>query len=326
MDAFSPFNSIFEDFSPCVDNAYCFKLACVGPKQCSLCYSSKENVNAILVEDLNEHRGCLASKDKLKAEELGTAFGGLHIEDFLDKSSGHKLSSELETLCNLKEATECLKDDRQKIFQQDASDGNMRTGLNEFTTFPCPEKMQTSSTPINGGEILPDVPRHNQCSLLSGNPVYARSISLPATSKLLSAMKGGREKEGAPPKTKLKVKWAPDVYDPPATSMSHTVKNHHHHRPKAKRKDYHKKKHKNKSSRGSTREKKHTNQTNIGNFSIPLSSRLHVDENSSVLDVFGRPSVRVLDYTTSSQESKCGSSLLVVGSLSKLHYSVAEAT
>ena len=38
--------------------------------------------------------------------------------------------------------------------------------------------------------------------------------------KLVSAMKGSREKSGAsPPPKKLSVKWAPDVYDPVPTSV-----------------------------------------------------------------------------------------------------------
>lgn len=44
------------------------------------------------------------------------------------------------------------------------------------------------------------------------------SVSLPECGKLVSAMKGSREKEGITPR-KLSVSWAPDVYDPPPTSL-----------------------------------------------------------------------------------------------------------
>ncbi|KAM3352148.1 hypothetical protein ACQJBY_023802 [Aegilops geniculata] len=44
------------------------------------------------------------------------------------------------------------------------------------------------------------------------------------TQPLVSAMKGSRAKRGIV--TKLSVSWAPDVYDPPVTSDSHTVKPH----------------------------------------------------------------------------------------------------
>ncbi|GAB4833763.1 hypothetical protein Ancab_032013 [Ancistrocladus abbreviatus] len=55
------------------------------------------------------------------------------------------------------------------------------------------------------------------------NSSYSRSISLPTPWKLVSALKGSREKEGAPSR-KLNVSWAPDVYDPLPTSLSHTPK------------------------------------------------------------------------------------------------------
>lgn len=45
----------------------------------------------------------------------------------------------------------------------------------------------------------------------------------PTHLKPVSAMKGSREKRGAAPPVKLTVKWAPDVYDPIPTSVSHVV-------------------------------------------------------------------------------------------------------
>ena len=68
-------------------------------------------------------------------------------------------------------------------------------------------------------------------------------------------MKGGRALNGSMTRLDLRVKWAPEVYDPPATSMSHTVRGHQ--RPKAKKKDKHKGK--GKSSRGNGSERKHGN-------------------------------------------------------------------
>ncbi|KAI3967979.1 hypothetical protein MKW92_044021 [Papaver armeniacum] len=62
----------------------------------------------------------------------------------------------------------------------------------------------------------------------SENPPYNLSTSLPVPLK--SALKGGREKYGMPQK-KLTVTWAHDVYDPPVTLVSHSVKGgHSHHR------------------------------------------------------------------------------------------------
>lgn len=79
-------------------------------------------------------------------------------------------------------------------------------------------------------------------------------------------MKGGRAENGISPTTKLHVKWAPEVYDPPATSMSNTVKKGHQQRTKAKKKN-HKNKHKGKSSRGSGTERKHANRGSASTLS-----------------------------------------------------------
>ncbi|KAF7026550.1 hypothetical protein CFC21_038659 [Triticum aestivum] len=58
---------------------------------------------------------------------------------------------------------------------------------------------------------------------------YERLPSFPSTSRLLvSAMKGGRERSSgeASPTGARHVNWASDVYDPPVTSVDHTVKGH----------------------------------------------------------------------------------------------------
>lgn len=95
------------------------------------------------------------------------------------------------------------------------------------------------------------------------------SFSSQPSSSLVSAMKGGREENGICLEMKLHVKWAPEVYDPPSTTMSHTVKSHQH-RPKARRKDQQKHKHKGKSSRN-----KHTNKTNGGNKASTSYTRFY---------------------------------------------------
>lgn len=75
------------------------------------------------------------------------------------------------------------------------------------------------------------------------------------TQLLVSAMKGSRAKRGIV--TKLSVSWAPDVYDPPVTSDSHTVKPHQ----RSSRKGHYKYKPPKGSSRtssGSKKDKKHS--------------------------------------------------------------------
>ena len=50
-------------------------------------------------------------------------------------------------------------------------------------------------------------------------------------------MKGGRERSGeASPSDNRRVKWAPDVYDPPVTSVDHSVKSHQQ-RPRSRKKE-----------------------------------------------------------------------------------------
>ncbi|KAH9607859.1 hypothetical protein KSS87_017557 [Heliosperma pusillum] len=87
---------------------------------------------------------------------------------------------------------------------------------------------------------------------------FSRSLSMPPVRKLVSAMKGGREKEGVQQK-KLSVSWAPDVYDPPPTSVSHfPKKNQQSHRKSHKKHEKRKQKGKNTRSGGSgLKEKKH---------------------------------------------------------------------
>ena len=73
-------------------------------------------------------------------------------------------------------------------------------------------------------------------------PIYSPQVSL----KLISAMKGSREKQGLPVE-KLSVKWAPDVFDPPATSQSHTVKSYSQYSSKTSKKSH---RHKHKGAKG----------------------------------------------------------------------------
>lgn len=77
------------------------------------------------------------------------------------------------------------------------------------------------------------------------------------TQLLVSAMKGSRAKRGIV--TKLSVSWAPDVYDPPVTSDSHTLRPHQ----RSSRKSHYKYKPPkgssgSRSSSGSKKDKKHS--------------------------------------------------------------------
>lgn len=134
--------------------------------------------------------------------------------------------------------------------------------------------------------------------------------------KLLSAMKGSREKEGLSA-GKLTVKWAPDVYDPPVTLMSHTVKGNKQQKSRNKKnwKRDGKKGQRSNASRG-----KDKKQYRKGGASERCHRSLDARETiADTNDEFG-------DLVVGSREphSYCGSSFLK-NSLSNMHYPVAEA-
>lgn len=75
------------------------------------------------------------------------------------------------------------------------------------------------------------------------------------TLKLISAMKGSREKNGMALTTENRcVKWAPDVYDPPVTSVCHSVNSSYHYQRRSKSR----KKEKNKKEKNKQKKKQKT--------------------------------------------------------------------
>ncbi|KAK8632240.1 hypothetical protein V6N13_072635 [Hibiscus sabdariffa] len=152
---------------------------------------------------------------------------------------------------------------------------------------------------------------------------YSRSVSLPTPLKLVSALKGSREKQGLPPK-KLTVKWAPDVYDPPPTSVLHTVRNKK--QPKSKKKKNDKKKNGKKGQKGNNagrgsgvggKDNKHCGGSGCSDRCYKPPPEVHQDRlaNSSI-DLDG--------FKVDSPDPYCGSSFLKK-SPTQMHYSVAEA-
>ncbi|XP_062118149.1 uncharacterized protein LOC133831759 isoform X2 [Humulus lupulus] len=116
---------------------------------------------------------------------------------------------------------------------------------------------------------------------------YSRSKSLPTPLKPVSAMKGSREKRGASV-MKLSVSWAPDVYDPIPTSLSHTFT--------GSKKQQHKSKNNKKNWKNGKKGQK-------GNSSRGSSGK---------------------DKKQRDSKSNCGTSFLK-NSHTKMHYPVAEA-
>ncbi|URE18307.1 F-Box protein [Musa troglodytarum] len=144
------------------------------------------------------------------------------------------------------------------------------------------------------------------------------------TPKLVSAMKGGRAQEGKPLKSKLSVKWAPEVYDPPATSESHTVKGHIR-RPKAFKKDHHKQKHgKSKSYKGSSADRKHVSRKSTSTMIDSRIFRLEALRARAALNSPCQSKVEAMDFSGVTGELKCGNSYCN-NSLAAVHLPVTRA-
>ncbi|XP_074586376.1 uncharacterized protein LOC141842060 isoform X1 [Curcuma longa] len=197
--------------------------------------------------------------------------------------------------------------------------------LAKSATFPLPLVADDSDLSIGGACGLPSTEFENQCSSTKSNPTYERSISLPVPPKYISAMKGSRAQHGSPSNLKLHVKWAPDVYDPPCTLLSHTVKKNHHQLPKA-RKNYNNK-HRARSARGSNNDRRTANRSLTSYKTESFNARLQTPRNSRlVLKEYGKSSTEGAEYAVNNQDAKCGGSFLVEA-LAKVNISsVTEVT
>jgi hypothetical protein len=119
--------------------------------------------------------------------------------------------------------------------------------------------------------------------------------------KLVSAIKGSREKQGVL-REKLTVKWAPDVYDPRPTSVSHSVKS------KSSQKSKNKK---NERKNGKKGQKGNSSQRSSG------KDKKQYRKAAKSSDGLG-------NFEVGSSNSHCGSSFRRK-SCTEMHYSTAEA-
>ncbi|XP_073310708.1 uncharacterized protein [Primulina huaijiensis] len=160
----------------------------------------------------------------------------------------------------------------KKIFCSSASEKS----ISKSATFLRPGDPKSSVHGLLVGKlkqedvITAEVSEANECDK-SVNPHYSQSISLPKSSKIVSAMKGSREKQGIEPK-KVSVTWAPDVYDPVPTAASHVPSNkNQRYRNDGKRYGKNKLKGGGKSSRGSKgKDKKQVHKNYEGNKVKPI--------------------------------------------------------
>lgn len=137
--------------------------------------------------------------------------------------------------------------------------------------------------------------------------------------KLVSAMKGSREKQGIPPKD-LSVTWASEVYDPVPTSVSHFPSNKNQsYRSNSKKYGKSKQKSGSKSSRSSkSKDKKQVRKSSGGSTKLrPFYETFG--------DSFSKPGVDAVDFDVGTPDPFCGSSFLKQ-SIGNMHFPVAEAT
>ncbi|CAN6336108.1 unnamed protein product [Urochloa humidicola] len=189
----------------------------------------------------------------------------------------------------------------------------VKKGLQKCATFP----------PSSGEAQEED---HSCCHADDGHtgaPAYERSVSLPPTLKLISAMKGGREKNGTTSPTENRhVKWAPDVYDPPVTSVCHSV-NSIYRRSKPRKKEKNKQK-KRQKQKGKSK-KNHQNSVQSSSvMQVPDHGLEAINTTDCQSSVDGNEAM-IKDYSMGNQEAKCGSSFLRE-SVAKMHFSTAEAS
>ncbi|KAL1565930.1 hypothetical protein AAHA92_01603 [Salvia divinorum] len=142
------------------------------------------------------------------------------------------------------------------------------------------------------------------------------STSSAALSRLASAMKGSREKQGVPPK-KLSVTWAPDVYDPIPTSVSHVPSSRNQYiRSYGRKYGKNKQKGGGKASRGGKgkdRDKKQARKN--GGTATKVKS---------AAASFSEPEAGIAGFNVISADAFCGSSFLKE-SVQNMHFPVAEA-
>ncbi|KAJ7553244.1 hypothetical protein O6H91_06G089600 [Diphasiastrum complanatum] len=121
---------------------------------------------------------------------------------------------------------------QQKLDQEKAAlpctKDMVKKTLLKCATFPSPSKvhhLEIESMKIRGLKVqaIHNVELADELqNSLKGSTL--EQSNLPATSCILrSALRGGHEEKGLGPRPKLQVKWAAEVYEPPITSISHTV-------------------------------------------------------------------------------------------------------
>jgi len=276
----------------------CNRGSVIGPRNPSHCVSRN-----LSVDDLER---CLSQY--------------LSIEDNKISTTGCDLKPTKNIAVNLVREEEC-----EHLDDSTSSDSSPENGISKCATFlPMGESKSIVDRSSSEEKELEDnkaaeVSVTDECAESAD---HSRSVSLPTPVKPVSAMKGSREKQGVEPK-KLSVTWAPDVYDPVPTSVSHVPSNKHH-RHRSDSKKYAKSKHRSSSSKSSRSKSKDKKQPRKSSGSS--TSKLKPLQYINGVAGFGEFQVGMLeDYNDASLDPDdpfCGSSFLNK-SVSKLQFTAA---
>ncbi|CAH9086914.1 unnamed protein product [Cuscuta europaea] len=244
--------------------------------------------------------------------------------DLRNRLSDLVIIQEDQQLCNSKFS----KDDRFEGTPDSFSDRfSSKKCLVKFATFPNSTKSSSPNESIHQRQLeqINDAPAEPLAPNGDANstPLSTLSKSVPSATKLLSAMKGSREKQGIVPHNKLHVSWAPDVYDPPVSiPISHvSINRHQRHRSDGKKNG---KKNKQQSSGKSSRANKGKDKKKHGRKYGGSCERgfYELEDHNIVISSRELPTIG-LDIDSS--DRLCGSSYLY-SSVSKLHFPLAEAS
>ncbi|WMV44386.1 hypothetical protein MTR67_037771 [Solanum verrucosum] len=278
----------------------------------------------------SESISCFCESSK---ETLGCASGipgGPFASDL-----AHRFTESL----NIKDGEDLIYKEDSNTLEEDGSEEDLDandtdTGstdskkcLIKSSEFPCSALSTPPAELVHGKE-------EQEADAKSTDLPYSRSISSPTALTLVSAIKGSREKQGKAPK-KLSVKWAPDVYDPIPTAVSHVPNKVQRHRSDHRKNGKNKQKSNGKSSRGSKGKdkkqgRKHGGSTRRSYYplednDIMTCSSFHSLEDNITAHSSGLQA-GAMDYDIGSPpDSFCGSSFLKK-SVTKLHFPVAKAS
>ncbi|XP_073052593.1 uncharacterized protein [Primulina eburnea] len=207
---------------------------------------TSQNISGNSGFSLDPHNFTICNARDNTMNELKTCFTEfLNIQDDQKSMSGYCLSSDRNAIGNVVKKEVGPENSNKSTSSSLASEKL----FNEYATFTPPGELKVEK--LFGGKEMQET---DITAELPETPV-----------KLVSAMKGNREKQGIPTK-KLSVTWDSDVYDPVPASVSHFPSyNNQHCRSNGKKYGKNKQKGGSKSLRGSKGKDKKQGQKNSGN-------------------------------------------------------------